>query len=445
MNTLKQYFLVVSLFCFLLTNAQKGFHFKKQTQSSVKVPFKLIGNLMVLDVRLNDVPLSFILDTGANNTFLFNLSNTDSLELKNINKIKINGLGALQSTESVRSLNNKFQVGGLVNESQDVHLILDRGINFSSQLGIPIHGIIGCGIFKNYVVKINYSTKIIRFYKRDSFKYKKIRKYDKLDLFLNKKRMYVNSEVKVDNDHLIPVKLLLDTGSSDSVWLFESKERGINVPENKFRDYMGTGIGGSIHGERSRLKKISIANYEISEAKVSFPDSLDVALVYQNKNRHGSIGAGILKRFNAVFDYGSKALYLKKNRFFKEPFEYNMSGLEIEHNGLRVDRVFDGKIQFSEEAKESNNARQVSSINNLFKTSLVPVFQVMQVREASPAEKAGIMEGDILIKVNRKQTHRYQLSEIIEMLSKGDGESIQLEIERQGKKMRFDFELERLL
>ena len=428
-----------------MVNAQEGFHFKKPTKSHVKVPFRLIGNLMVLEVKLNEIPLSFILDTGANHTFLFSLANKDSLELKNIERIQVNGLGSSESVESIKSSNNKFQVKGLVNSNQEIHLILDKKINFSSQLGVPIHGIIGCDLLESFITEINYSAGKIKFYNPKSYKYSRLDKYKALDVMQHQKRMYVNVEVGVESDHLMPVTLLLDTGSSDGIWLFENSQRSIKVPENRFRDYMGTGIGGAIHGNRSRLNKLKISSFELKEVKVAFPDSVDIALAYLNRNRQGSLGSGILKRFNTVFDYHSKKMYLKKNRFFNKPFEYNMSGIEIEHNGLRVEKVYDGKMNFSDDSSKSHNARRAYSINSIFKTSLVPVFEIVEVREDSPAEASGIQVGDILLRVNRKQIYRYQLSEIIEMLSEEEGKSLLLEIERQGKKMKFEFKLKRLL
>ena len=445
MILLKQSLIVLGICCSFMMNAQKGFRFKNTTKSHVKVPFKLIGNLMVLEVKLNKIPLSFILDTGANHTYLFNLANKDSLELKNIERIQVSGLGSSKPTESIKSSNNHFQVKGLLNTNQDIHLILDNDINFSSQLGVPIHGIIGCDLLENFISEINYSARTIKFYKPESYNFKKLNKYEELNVRLHQKRMYLNVEVGIESENLMPVTLLLDTGSSDSIWLFENFQRAIKIPENKFRDYMGTGIGGSIHGSRSRLKKLKIASFELKEAKVAFPDSLDVALAYLNRNRQGSLGAGILKRFNTVFNYGNQKMYLKKNKFFNNPFEYNMSGIEIQHNGLRVEKVYDGKIKFSEEATKSNNAHSAYSINNLFQTSLVPVFEIVEVRENSPAKAAGIKEGDILLRVNKKETYRYQLSEIIEMLSEEEGKNLLLEIERKGKKMKFEFKLKRLL
>ena len=98
---LKQNLFLLGICCFFMVNRQEGFHFKKTTQSHAKVPFRLIGNLMVLEVKLNEIPLSFILDTGANHTFLFNLAIKDSLELKNIERYILEnpyGLGIKENT-----------------------------------------------------------------------------------------------------------------------------------------------------------------------------------------------------------------------------------------------------------------------------------------------------------------------------------------------------------
>ena len=433
------FFIVISV---TTLNAQTGFYFKNDKKSHVKVPFRLISNLIVLEVKLNDIPMSFVLDTGANNTFLFNLSENETAKFKNIKRIPINGLGSSKSIEAIVSTDNKIEIGGLVNKEETIHLLLDEEINFSKQLGIPIDGIIGCDLLKNFITKINYSNKIIRFYKPETYKRSKLKKYQETDIIRYKKRLYVNAVTSIENAEVIPVKLLIDTGSSDGVWLFENATKGLRVPKQKFRDYMGAGIGGDIHGERARLNKFKLANYEFSEVKVAFPDSLDIALAYLNENRHGSLGSGIIKRFHIIIDYKGSKMYLKKNQFFKDPFEYNMSGIEIEHSGLRIEKVFNDIVDFSD---EKENSRNTFSAVSLYKTSLVPAFEIVEIRQGSPAEKAGVKEGDILLKIDSKRTYKYKLAEIIELLSEKEGKRLTIEVDRKGRIMKFEFQLKRLL
>lgn len=399
---------------------------------------------MVVDVKLNNIPMSFIVDTGANHTFLFNLTQNDSLELKSVKKTMINGLGSSKSVSSFKSLHNKLEVGDLVNNNQKIYLLLDRGINFSSQLGIPIHGIIGSDILENFVTKINYSAKTITFFKPDNFNDKKTKKYSSIDLIEYKKRLFINIEATIDSlttSH--SPTMLLDTGSSDGVWLFENKNFNIKAPKKHFRDFMGTGIGGDIHGKRGRLTSLKIGPFKIEKAKLAVPDSTDIALVYNDQSRQGNIGAEILKRFHIIFDYQNKKMFLKKNHFFNKPFEYNMSGLHVEHNGVRVEKSFNPNISFSESA--SINSKKVLNINNMFKSTLVPIFEVSQVRKNSPGQKAGIQKGDIVLKINNKPTAKYELSELIALLSERNGKEINLLIERNSKQMKVSFKLERLL
>ena len=45
---------------------------------------------------------------------------------------------------------------------QDIYVVLDSKINFTSRLGVLVHCIIGYNIFKDFVVEINYRSKYIR-------------------------------------------------------------------------------------------------------------------------------------------------------------------------------------------------------------------------------------------------------------------------------------------
>ena len=75
----------------------------------------------------------------------------------------------------------------------------------------------------------------------------------------------------------------------------------------------------------------------------------------------------------------------------------------------------------------------------------MPVFEIVEVREGSPAALSGIQVGDILLYVNKKPTYKYQISEIVEMLSEKEGKELTLEVERKGEKMKFELKLKRML
>jgi hypothetical protein len=51
--------------------------------TSEKIRFELIGDLIVIPIEVNNVLLSFILDTGVSKPILFNISEIDAVGLNN--------------------------------------------------------------------------------------------------------------------------------------------------------------------------------------------------------------------------------------------------------------------------------------------------------------------------------------------------------------------------
>lgn len=50
-------------------------NFELQNGKSDKIHFKFVNNLIIIPVTVNDVPLSFLLDTGVSNSIIFNFFN----------------------------------------------------------------------------------------------------------------------------------------------------------------------------------------------------------------------------------------------------------------------------------------------------------------------------------------------------------------------------------
>jgi len=296
-----QVFLFVGLFCFLSTsNAQTKFGIT-QNQKSTTIPFKLVNNLIIIPVEVNGIELSFLLDTGVSKPILFNLTDKDSIQIKNITPITIKGLGGNKPIDALRSIGNTFELKGLYNPSQELYVVLDEEINFSARIGFNIHGIIGYDLFKNFIVEVNYSKKRLKFYNPEKYKYRKCKKCEQIPLTLYRNKPYVVAAVSIENRAEVPAHLLVDSGSSDAVWLFKDEKKNILVPQKNYNDFLGKGLGGAIYGDRAKLTHLSIAGNKLLGAKVAFPDSVTTSLVRRNRKRNGSIGGEVLKRFNLVY------------------------------------------------------------------------------------------------------------------------------------------------
>jgi len=315
-----------SFYC--LSSSQSGFVIQNKKQSD-RIKFKLINNLILIPVEINGVELSFILDTGVSKPIVFNIINvSETLKINNSEKIFLRGLGEGEPVEALRSRNNIITIGDAISINQDLYAVYNDNLNFAPRLGVPVHGIIGYDFFKDFVVEINYSSKYIKIYENSTYQYEGCKNCETLNLDFFNKKPYLNAQVTVNNKD-IPVKLLIDSGGSDALWLFEDESIGLTINENNFVDFLGHGLNGSVYGKRSRVEIFSIKSFKLPRANVAFPDSSSISTAKNFKDRNGSLAGNILKRFNVIIDYKRGLIQLKKNRYFKEPFSYNKSGIEI--------------------------------------------------------------------------------------------------------------------
>ena len=438
---MKKTLLFISLFFITFLQSQSKFQFLRNSEKE-EVEFKLINNLIVFPLSINGKELSFILDTGVRKTILFNLTQKDSISLNHIEKVFIRGLGVGTPVEAILSKKNEIRIKNVFGINQDVYVILDDTFKLSSKMGTTIHGITGYDLLKDVIVKINYETKKLTFYKPELYKEPKCSSCEKLDIELYNNKPYINLQIRTDKtSEEIPVKMLIDSGGSDALWLFEGTEKNIKCPEKYFIDILGEGLSGTIYGKRSRVENVAIGKYMVEKPTASFLDSLSTYNARKYRERNGSIGGGILKRFKVWIDYPNKRLILKKTTSLKKGFYYNMSGLHVVYNGLEL-------IKEEMDMPEKNNYKDNVSSNNVisFVTSYVykfkPSYKVERVVKDSPADKAGILEGDIIKKINGKNAHEYTLEFIADLFQTKPNKKITLVVERGVVELKYKFKLE---
>lgn len=414
---------------------------KKYTTS-----FKLISNLIVFPIEVNGKELNFILDSGVGATLLFNIKESDSLKLKNLERRTIMGLGGLDEIEAIISKGNVFQMKNIRGIHQNLYMIKNDNFDLSTRLGITIHGIIGYELLKDFVIKINYGTQKITFYKPDSYSSKYCKKCESFNLEYYRLKPYVEIGAKIDSDEIIPVKLLIDTGGSDAMWLFENSKPSIKPPVKFFHDYLGEGLSGEVYGKRAKIKGLVLGKYELKNPTVSYPDSISIIHAREFKERNGSIGGSVLNRFEVTFNYPEGKLYLKKGSGFNKPFNYNMSGLELVHNGkVLVKEKNDNTNSFSISTQDGVSNNQHVILNYQYKYKFKPSYRIYKVIDNSPAKEAGLLEDDILIKINGKYTHDLSLEEIVHYFYEKEGKKIFVVVERNGQNYEFKFRLRNML
>lgn len=433
-------YLVFCFLCFPLWGTAQSFHLGKGEKHQ-KAKFQLINNLIIIPVELNGSKLSFILDSGVSKPILFNLSGQDSVQINNVSEISIKGIGEGDPMKALSSKGNVLKIKDMVNQDQMLYVVLDKGFNLSPTLGIPVHGIIGYDLFRDFIVEINYGAKTIKFHDPQFYNGSKRNKDEVLPLDVVNKRAYISGNIYLEDDERIAVKLMLDTGSGDAVWLFEDEEKDIRLPSKSFDDFLGKGLSGNVFGKRAKIRRIEIGGFSLEDAKAAFPDLKFFRTAKEMYDRNGSLGGEILKRFNMVFDYPNNELTIRKNKHFNDPFHYNISGIEIQHDGVRfiAERIADSRGVLKSEERNFGDVQIL--MGNTTRLSLVPEIVVSGIRAGSPADLAGLQEGDLILSVNGKSVHNYKLQEITKMLNEDKGKEIRVLIERYNKDMFFSFVL----
>jgi hypothetical protein len=380
------------------------------------------------------------MDSGVEETILFSMEDKKEVSFFNVEKITLRGLGSEESIEGLKSRNNTLEVNGLRSTNHLLYIVLDQSFNLSYHIGIPVNGIIGYNFLKSNLVEINYERKRITVYRDKAKRRNKIEKrYQHVPITIERSKPYINGNVVI-NSSTIPVKLLIDIGNSDAIWLFQNDSKMIKVPEKNFEDYLGKGFSGDVLGKRALIKKFAMSKFEFYNPIIAFPDTISIRHVTMVTDRSGSVGSEILKRFSVVFDYPNQKMFLKKNRSFYAPFSYNKSGIELQHYGLQwVQETV--HLETIPIIKSDDLSFKKSENNFKYKFELKPVYIIVNVRKNSAAALSGLKKGDVLVSINKIPAYKYSLEKINLLLKSEEENWITFEIERDSQLMKFKFQL----
>lgn len=412
-------------------------------KNKIKIPFEFIQNLIIIDVNFNGIPLKMILDTGSDDTILFDLPQDTLLSnLDEKDKISIKGVGNGNVVSGYRLKNNLLSVNEYADSNFDVLFLPDQDISIINKLGLPINGIIGSRFFESYLVEIDYEHKLVILHREElKANDSRLKRFNTLQVSLIKKKPYVKIPITLNDESQI-FNVLFDSGLGDGLWLFENDTLKCNT--DFFNDFLGVGLSGEINGKRSRIDKIDFSGFALKKALVSYPDTTAFNQILVNNGRNGSIGGDVLKRFNWFLDYKNEKFYFKKNNLFSLPFEYNMSGIEIQHAGLQlINQIV--RVQPPKRTANQNEIIFDDDLKFTQKFELKPIFSIHAIRKDSPAEKAGLQVGDKILKINNKQAHQLTMQWIMDLFQSKDGKWISILVERNGEQIKYKFQLKKIL
>ena len=390
--------------------SNRGFMFDNPRWKRKTIKFKSSSNLIIIPVNINDSDtLNFILDTGVRYPIITELPFVNKLNLNYMMPVKVQGLDDGEGLTAYRSGNNILHIDGLTAQNQEVQMVIDEDFQISHMLGIPVHGLIGFNLFKDYVVEINYKDEELTLYKPEYYKYHDRRNDIIMPLHFDGFKPFVRTTIVTDSMKTVPVKLLVDTGASDALWLSEKSDTRIRIPDNHIETFLGRGLSGDLYGTKARIDAIWVGPLLLTQPIVAFPDSEVMDRLITTNDRNGTIGAEILRRFYVTVDYRNSRLTLRPNSRIKDDFNYNMSGMEV-----------------------------VNPVPGL------PVFTIAEVTKDSPAYYAGLQRDDQILSINTSNHRELELNDINLLLQSRENKKIRVTVLRDGEEVKTSFELKKM-
>ena len=387
-----------------------SFVFNNPKKKFIAIPFVDASNLIIIPVRINNSrQLNFILDTGIKVPTITELPDTGKLDLKFTQPLQLTGLGQLKQVSAYSSFYNRIELPGLTGYNLTVHVIDNPDFKISPLIGVRVHGLIGFSLLKDYVIKIDYGRKIIYLYQPEDFNMKRaLRKSEVVNLTFSGSKPLMDATVTMKEGVVVPVKMMVDLGASEAAWLSPVSDNRLQPPGNSIEAFLGRGLAGDLYGKKGRIQAIRISNVEFEAPIVSFPDTSHIGGI-TGKNRNGSIGGEILRRFLVVIDYSNQRMLLQPGRRVDAPFNYNMSGIDI-----------------------------VNPLPGL------PYYKIINVQKGSPGDLAGLLPGDEIVYINHTAAKDITLSEINQLLMSQENRNIKMQVKRNDQNIKTDFRLRKV-
>jgi len=384
---------VLQLAAGIAVNGQQ-FSFTGKRQKDA-VNFVLIRNLVIIPLYINSKgPFNFILDTGVGPMIITDTTLVKSLNLQNLRPIKINGLGKGLEIDAFLSGDISAKVGRATISNIPAAILKEDIFGLSSYVGTRIYGLLGYSFFNSFTVELKYSSKRLLFNLPGT---KKKISGEKIPLQVINNKPYVNIGIETAELGSITAKMVVDNGASHAISLETYLDKPFPAPSNAIQANLGVGLSGPISGSIGRIPIVHLGSFAIREVITSYPVYSDVAAKTYLQGRNGNLGADILSRFNIIFDYAGEAMYIRKNQYYRRPFEHDMSGIEF----------------FMEEIDKKR-------------------FFISRIEPNSPAEQSGLMPEDEILTINFVRTSKLSLNDITRIFRSEDGKPVFITVYRNG-------------
>lgn len=350
------------------------------------IPFTILtGGVIIVKARLDDFSdtLNLVFDTGSGGISLDSLT-CARYNLKTVVSDKIvRGIAGVKNVEFTYS--HTLHLPGLDVKNLDFH-INDYEL-LTSAYGIRIDGIMGYSFLRRYIAMVDYDTLSIRVFTPGRIKYPR-------GGYVLKPQFSTlpMQPLTIRDNTTVNGKFYFDTGAGLCMLLNDDMVQDSSLFKRKRKLYptQAEGLGGKKQVYLSVVSDVKLGPYRFRNIPVYvFHDEFNVTMY---PTLGGLIGNDILRRFNVILNYPAQEIYIRPNRHYTDSFDYSYTGMSI--------YLIDGAITIQDIVKKS------------------------------PAEEAGLQEGDIIMAIENNVSNNIQA---YKALLQGAGNKVRMLILRKGE------------
>jgi hypothetical protein len=346
------------------------------------VEIRVVNNAVLVPVRVNGRDLSFLLDTGSEQSAI-DASIASSLRLGQVADVEV--MKNYRTQPAVADQTTEIEIGNLAFDRK-VLTVLNLA-SVAHGLGNAVDGVIGNDILQEFTFTLNYSREELVVGRLaelgDTGVPVKLRRSG--DEFFVPIRLMSSSE-----------ELLLDTGtnSTNLSWGTWQQLSRVWTPDATIDGVVRAGFP-TPPAFLVCVPDLRLGEIEVRDQAVRVQRAVNTG-AFSGAGFGGTLGSEFLRQFEVTFDLKNDRIFLKKNpRWKPDPYRYVTVGIQFAKNDQGT-------------------------------------FTVMSVWKNSPADQAGIRLGDRIRATNGTSTASMTAEQVSAQLHGEEGTAVNLILERGG-------------
>ncbi|WP_461788093.1 retropepsin-like aspartic protease [Pedobacter sp.] len=343
------------------------------------IPFEMVHGAIVLKIKINSSSktLKLLFDTGADGMALSKqLADTIGLKVTRSNNASVVG-GAMQIN---------------VSDGNEVHFengfaLQNQGIAIFPQMDKGLDGIIGNTMTKRYITKIDFNNYQLSLYEFDGYTYEKGGTI--VPITVPAGLFIIPGNVEIVAGKTYTGNFVFDTGASYNLICFRPFVRQNKLLVSGFQSaYQASTVSMGVASPtfNGNASSFSFAN---TAAIKNMPITL-MAGGGQNENWNpgfdGSIGMGIISRYNFTINRKKNEIHLVPNHTYNYPMNFSLHNYVLGFN-LKGELEVQGTVNSANTESIIPKGARITSINGIDSQQLLQNPKKIEELKKLPKDK----------------------------------------------------------